>query len=283
MQTIEFERRGRVGWLRLNRPDKLNAMNALLWAELAELGPQLRDDPDLRAVVVTGNGRAFSAGIDLSSFDADGGAGRGADGAAGAGARSGPPAVLTERSVEDRERAIAAVQEGYLWLQEAWYPTIAAVRGYALGAGMQLALACDLRVAARGTKFGMLEATYGLMPDLTGTQLLPRVVGPSKAKELIFTAAQVDADEALRIGLVNQVVDDGALEETVTALATKLAGQPPIAMRWAKQAVDAAGRLPLREGVRFEHRGQAECVTSNDFREAIAAFREGRPPAFTGT
>jgi enoyl-CoA hydratase/carnithine racemase len=274
VETLEFERVGRVGWLRLNRPAKLNAMNAQLWAELAELGPRLRDDPDLRAVVVIGNGRAFSAGIDLTSFG---------DGAAeGAGDGAGP-AVLTERSQAEREAAVAAIQEGYLWLQEAWYPTIAAVRGHALGAGLQLALACDLRVAARGTRFGMLEATYGLMPDLTGTQLLPRAVGPAKAKELIFTAATVDADEALRIGLVNQVVDDAALEEAVGRLADRLAAQPPIAIRWAKQAVDAAGRLPLREGVRYEQRGQAECVASNDFREAIAAFREGRPPAFTGT
>jgi enoyl-CoA hydratase/carnithine racemase len=267
VETLEFERRGRVGWLRLNRPDKLNAMTAQLWAELAQLGPALRDDPDLRAVVVIGSGRAFSAGIDLSSFS-DGGDG---------------PAVLTERADADREEAVAAIQEGYLWLQEAWYPTIAAVRGYALGAGMQLAVACDLRVAARGTRFGMLEATYGLMPDLTGTQLLPRLVGPSKAKELIFTAAQIDADEALRIGLVNQVVDDEALEETVGRLAEHLAAQPPIAIRWSKQAVDAAGRLPLREGVRYEQRGQARCVASNDFREAVGAFREGRRPAFTGT
>jgi enoyl-CoA hydratase/carnithine racemase len=267
VETLQFERRGRVGWLRLNRPDKLNAMNAQLWAELAELGPELRDDPELRAVVVIGNGRAFSAGIDLSSF-----------GAAGE-----PPPVLGGRAAADREQAIAAVQEGYLWLQEAWFPTIAAVRGYALGAGMQLAVACDLRVAARGTRFGMLEATYGLMPDLTGTQLLPRVVGPSKAKELLFTAGQVDADEALRIGLVNQVVDDDALEDVVGALADRLAAQPPIAIRWTKQAVDAAGRLPLREGLRFEQRGQAQCVGSNDFREAIAAFQEGRRPRFTGT
>jgi enoyl-CoA hydratase/carnithine racemase len=267
VDTLEFERRGRVGWVRLNRPDKLNAMNAQMWAELAELGPQLRDDPDLRAVVVIGNGRAFSAGIDLSSFE------RGSGGA---------PQVVTSRPSR-REEAVAAAQEGYLWLQEAWFPTIAAVRGYALGAGMQLAVACDLRLAARGTRFGMLEARYGLMPDLTGTQLLPRLVGPSKAKELIFTAAQVDADEALRIGLVNRVVDDDALEGAATDLAEELAAQPPIAIRWSKQAVDAAGRLPLREGLRFEQRGQAQCIASNDFGEAIAAFQERRRPSFTGT
>jgi len=269
METLEFERKGRVGWLRLNRPEKLNAMNGTLWAELAELGPRLRDDPDLRALVVIGNGRAFSAGIDLGTFDS--------------GSEGGAPGVLTDRTTEGREQAIAAVQEGYLWLHEAWYPTIAAVRGYAYGAGMQLALACDLRVAARGTRFGMLEAKYGLMPDLTGTQFLPRVVGPSKAKELVFTAAQVDADEALRIGLVNRVVEDAELDANVEALAEQLAGQPPIAIRWAKQAIDAAASMPVRDGLRFEHRGQAACVGSGDFREAIAAFREGRPPHFTGT
>jgi enoyl-CoA hydratase len=265
METLEFERRGHVGWLRLNRPEKLNAMNATLWGELADLGPKLRDDPDIRALVVIGNGRSFSAGIDLSSFGGQG---------VGGGMSGGR---------EERERAIAAVQEGYLWLHEAWYPTIAAVRGHALGAGMQLAVACDLRVAAAGTRFGMLEAKYGLMPDLTGTQLLPRVVGTAKAKELIFTAAQIDADEALRIGLVNQVVADDELEATVEALAEKLAGQPPIAIRWAKQAVDASATLPVREGLRFEHRGQAECIASADFREAIGAFMEKRPARFTGS
>ncbi len=258
METIEFERRGRVGWVRLNRPDKLNAMSGTMWSELAALGPELRDDPDLRAVVVIGNGRAFSAGIDLASFG----------GPVNAGVGGG---------------SIAAVQEGYLWLHEAWYPTIAAVRGHALGAGMQLAVACDLRIAARGTTFGMLEAKYGLMPDLTGTQLLPRVVGPAKAKELVFTADRIDADEALRIGLVNRVVDDDELEEAVGALAERLAAQPPIAIRWAKRAIDASTTMPVREGLRFEHEGQTECLRSADFKEAIGAFLEKRAPDFTGT
>jgi enoyl-CoA hydratase/carnithine racemase len=257
METIEFERRGRVGWVRLNRPEKLNAMSAMMWAELAELGPELRDDPDLRAVVVIGNGRAFSAGIDLSTFGG-----------------SGVETVGPE--------SIARTQEGYLWLHEAWYPTIAAVRGHALGAGMQLAVACDLRIVARGARFGMLEAKYGLMPDLTGTQLLPRVVGPAKAKELIFTAEQIDADEAFRIGLANRVVDDDALEQTVADLAERLAAQPPIAIRGAKRAIDASTTLPVREGLVLEHEGQTACVRSADFKEAITAFLEQRAPHFTG-
>jgi enoyl-CoA hydratase/carnithine racemase len=268
MQTLEFERRGRVGWLRLNRPEKLNAMNGVLWRELAELGPRLRDDPDLRALVVIGNGRAFSAGIDLATF--------------GGSAAESPPDVLTDRSMAERERAIADIQEGYLWLHEAWYPTIAAVRGYALGAGFQLALACDLRIAAAGTRMGMLEARYGLMPDLTGTQMLPRLVGPAKAKELIFTAAQIDADEALRIGVINRIVADDELEAAAATLAEQLAAQPPLAIAGAKRAVDAGAHLPLREALRFEHRGQAACVASRDFTEAIAATAERRPPVYTG-
>jgi enoyl-CoA hydratase/carnithine racemase len=240
-------------------------MNATMWGELAELGPKLRDDPDLRALVLIGNGRAFSAGIDLSSFGGEG-VGGGFTG-----------------SQEEREAAIAATQEGYIWLQEAWYPTIAAVRGHALGAGMQLAVACDLRVVGEGTTFGMLETKYGLMPDLTGTQLLPRVVGPAKAKELIFTGARIDAAEAARIGLANQVVPDADVERAAAELAERLGGQPPISIRWSKQAVEAATRTPLREGLRFEQRGQAECIASADFREAIGAFIEKRTATFTGT
>jgi enoyl-CoA hydratase len=267
LSTLQYERRGPVGWLRLNRPEKLNAMNGVLWGELADLGPKLRDDPDLRALVVIGNGRAFSAGIDLSSFGSEGsGVSRGFTG-----------------SQEAREAAVAATQEGYLWLHEAWYPTIAAVRGHALGAGMQLAVACDMRIVAEGSTFGMLETKYGLMPDLTGTQLLPRVVGPAKAMELIFTGDRIDATEAARIGLANRVVADDALEQEATDLAERLAAKPPIAIRWSKQAVDASTTMAVRDGLRFEHRGQAECIASSDFREAISAFLEKRPATFSGS
>lgn len=266
-ETLQYERHGHVGWLRLNRPEKLNAMTGRMWSELADIGARLRDDPDLRALVVTGNGRSFSAGIDLSSFG---------DGT------TAPLGDVGSGGSEARQRAIAHTQEGYLWLHEAWFPTIAAVRGHALGAGMQLAMACDLRVAAAGTRFGLLETTYGLMPDLTGTQLLPRLVGPAKAKELIFTGAQIDADEAARIGLVNTVVPDHDLDAAVTALAERIAAQPPIAIRWSKRAVDEGSVLSLRDGLRFEHEGQAECIASSDFSEAISAFVGRRPATFNG-
>jgi enoyl-CoA hydratase/carnithine racemase len=190
--------------------------------------------------------------------------------------------VLTERGTEEREEAIAAIQEGYLWLHEAWYPTIAAVRGYALGAGLQLALACDIRVFARGAQVGLLEHKYGILPDLGGTQRLPRVVGASKAKELIWTAARIDAEEAYRIGLCDRLVDDADLDAEVTALASTIAMQPPLAVEGAKRAVDASDQLPVAQGLVFEAEQQSACLRSADMREAIAALVEGRPPDYQG-
>src|SRR3954464_5732576 len=207
--TLHFERDGHVGWLRLSRPDRLNSFTPEMWRELREIGEELRDDPELRAVVVIGQGRAFSSGIDTSVF-----AGDTLDG----------DTLETDRDAPRRHDdpavdAIMQTQDSYTWLEEAPYATIAAVRGYALGAGLQLALACDVRVFAEGTKAGLLEFKYGILPDLGGTQRLPRVAGASKAKEMIWTAARIDADESYRIGLCDRLVDAEDLEADVTALA----------------------------------------------------------------
>ena len=155
------------------------------------------------------------------------------------------------------------------------------MRGYALGAGLQCALACDIRVFARGTSVGLLEHKYGILPDLGGTQRLPRVVGPGKAKEMIWTAARIDADEAFRIGLCERLVDDDALESEVTALAAAIAAQPPLAVQGAKRAVEAAGRLPVADGLVVEAEEQAVCLRSDDMREAITAFVEKREPNYS--
>jgi enoyl-CoA hydratase/carnithine racemase len=167
-------------------------------------------------------------------------------------------------------------------LEEARYPTIAAVRGFALGAGLQMALACDIRVFARGTSVGLLEHKYGILPDLGGTQRLPRVVGAGKAKEMIWTAARIDADEAYRIGLCERLVDDDALDAEAGALAAAIAAQPPLAVQGAKRAVEAAGRVPIAEGLVVEAEAQAVCLRSADMREAILAFVEQRQPDYTG-
>jgi enoyl-CoA hydratase/carnithine racemase len=167
-------------------------------------------------------------------------------------------------------------------LEEAPFPTIAAVRGFALGAGLQMALACDIRVFARGTSVGLLEHKYGILPDLGGTQRLPRVVGAGKAKEMIWTAARIDAEEAYRIGLCERLVDDDALESNVGELAAAIAAQPPLAVQGAKRAVEAADRVPVSEGLVVEAEAQAICLKSDDMREAIQAFMEQRRPDYSG-
>jgi len=279
MQTISYEQVGAVGWLRLNRPDRLNAMTVEMWSELAKLGESLGDDASLRCLVVMGEGRAFSSGIDVEHLLTGAGGGLFSEAGKGAGGASDSPS--SGRGMEDKlVTRIGDLQEAYTWLADAPYPTIAAMRGYALGGGLQLALACDLRIAARGTKLALPEHKYGLLPDLGGTYWLPRIVGPAKAKELIFTGETIDADEALRIGLVNRLVDDGDLESAATALADRIAGQPPIAVRGSKRAIDKACCQSLGEGLREAAVGQAECIRSADFLEAMKSNLEKRPPEY---
>ena len=278
MQTISYEQVGSVGWLRLNRPKRLNAMTIEMWEELAKLGESVGDDASLRCLVVMGEGRAFSSGIDVEHLLSGGGGGLFSEAGQGSGPAAGPS---SGRGMEDGlVSRIGDLQDAFTWLADAPYPTIAAIRGYALGGGLQLALACDLRIAARGTKLALPEHKYGLLPDLGGTYWLPRIVGPAKAKELIFTGETIDADEALRIGLVNRLVEDDDLEAAATALAEQIAGQPPIAVRGSKRAVDKAGRQSLGEALREAAVGQAECIRSADFLEAMRANLEKRAPEY---
>ncbi len=278
MQTISYEQVGAVGWLRLTRSERLNAMTMEMWAELAKLGETLGDDAGLRCLVVMGEGRAFSSGIDLEQLLSGGG---GLFSEAGRGSAPLADSPTTGRGIEDKlVTRIGELQDAYTWLADAPYPTVAAMRGYALGGGLQLALACDLRIAARGTKLGLPEHKYGILPDLGGTYWLPRIVGPAKAKELIFTAETIDAEEAHRIGLVNRLVDDADLESAAAKLAEKIASQPPIAVRRTKRAVDQSYHQSLGEGLREAAVGQAECIRSADFLEAVTANLEKRTPAY---
>src|SRR5262245_34965263 len=270
MQTLELTRDGDIAWLRLNRPDRLNSFTGEMWNEMRGLGAELPDDATIRALIVIGNGRAFSSGIDTTMFT---------------GARSSNDVLAEGEPERHDDPAVAAIlraQDSYTWLEEARYPTIAAVRGYALGAGLQLALACDIRVFARETKVGLLEHKYGILPDLGGTQRLPRVVGAGKAKELIWTAARIDADESYRIGLCERLVDDAQLEKEAESLARAIAAQPPIAVHGAKRAVNAAGHMSVRDGLVVEAEAQSVALRSRDMREAISAFAEQRTPRYEG-
>jgi enoyl-CoA hydratase/carnithine racemase len=266
VDNLRLERDGNVGRLYLARPDKLNSFTSEMWDEMRTLGQELSADPgDIRALIVIGEGRAFSSGIDTSVFTSGGGL------------------VVDDPGARDENPMVDMVmrtQEAYSWLETAPFATIAAVRGYALGAGLQTALACDIRVFAHGTSVGLLEFKYGIIPDLGGTQRLPRLVGPGKAKEMIFTAGRVDAEEAFRIGLCEQLVPDEELEEAAGKLAARIAAQPPLAIAAAKRAVNAALDEKIVDGLRIEAQGQSTCLPSDDMKEAIAAFVEQRPAVY---
>jgi len=264
-QTIRYERDGDVGTLSLARPGKRNAQNPLMWAELAELGVKLLPDETLRCLVVTGDGAAFSAGIDL------------VEGLAGT------MAGFAERPVDDEARAAgAAAAATFSWIPDLGCASVAAVRGHAYGAGLQLALACDFRIFAEGTKVGLTETRYGLLPDMGATVRLPRIIGESRARELILLGNVIDAAEALRIGLANQLVADGELDAAAAELARRLAAQPPIAIRGARRAIDAAWHRSPEESSRLAFEGQERCIKSDDFKEGQRAMVEGRVPRWTG-
>jgi enoyl-CoA hydratase/carnithine racemase len=270
MEEIRIERDGGVVRLTLNRPDKLNAQTVAMWHHLAKVGADLAADDSIRVLIVAGEGRAFSAGIDITTFlTAPGG-----DGAATSSASESPA-----RSDVD---GILAIQKAFSWLEDAPYPTVAKVQGHAYGAGMQLALACDLRIAADDARMGLLEVNWGLMPDLGGTVWLPRLVGPAKALELMLTGTKLAADELLALGIVNRVVPRAELDRTVDDLVGELLRRPPLALRGAKEAVRGGWGASTDAGMRAAAEAQLRCLVSKDFAEAGRAFVEGREPAFEG-
>jgi enoyl-CoA hydratase/carnithine racemase len=274
MDEISIERDGGVVRLTLNRPDKLNAQTVAMWHYLAGLGAQLAADDTIRVLVVAGAGRSFSAGIDISTFTA--GPSEPASGGGNAGTGQGGGSVTSDVD------GILAIQRAFSWLEDAPYPTIAKVQGHAFGAGMQLALACDLRIVADDVRMGLLELNWGLMPDLGGTVWLPRLVGPAKALELMVTGARLAADELLALGVVNRVVARDDLDRTVDDLIGDLLRRPPLAVRGAKAAVRGGWGETTDTGMRAAAEAQVACLRSADFVEAGVAFVENREPHFEG-
>ena len=272
IDEISIERDGGVVRLTLNRPDKLNAQTVAMWQYLARLGAELAADDSIRVLVVAGAGRSFSAGIDISTFTAP----------PAAPAGESPASASTKPPVSSDVDGILAIQQAFSWLEAAPYPTIAKVQGHAYGAGMQLALACDLRIVADDVRMGLLELNWGLMPDLGGTVWLPRLVGPAKALELMLTGARLPADELLALGVVNRVVARDDLDSTVEALVTELLTRPPLALRGAKEAVRGGWGESTPVGMRAAAVAQLVCLQSADFIEAGRAFVEGREPRFEG-
>jgi 2-(1,2-epoxy-1,2-dihydrophenyl)acetyl-CoA isomerase len=251
-----------VAVLTLNRPDRLNALSPRMLQGLLEALPRLAEDPAVGAVVLTGAGRAFCAGGDVKAM---------------AEAREAEGVTLEERAQGLRSR-----MEVSRWLHELPKPTIAMVRGAAAGAGLSLALACDLRIAGDSARFGTAFARVGYPGDFGGSFFLSALVGTAKARELYFTADLVDAAEAHRLGLVNRVVPDARLEDETLTLAARLARGPQIAYRYMKRNLNAAEHGTLAEVLDLEAWHQARCGLTEDHREAARAFVEKREPVFRG-
>jgi enoyl-CoA hydratase/carnithine racemase len=264
---------GGVADVRLNRPDKLNALDRAMFDALVDAGDSLRADPTVRAVVLSGSGRGFCAGLDVANF-----------GAMAAGPSSDDPAddgAGATRSLGDRDRGRitnVAQQAVYTWT-ELPVPVIAAVHGVALGGGIQIALGADLRFVAADARMSVLEIRWGLLPDMTGLQMLPRLVGLDVAKELTFTGRMVSGEEAVAIGLATRVCEN-PLEEAL-ALAREVAGKNPAAIRGAKALLNDAGTRPLADSFLEESRLMGELIGSPNQVEAVKAFFEKRDPVFT--
>jgi enoyl-CoA hydratase/carnithine racemase len=260
--VVKVERDGHVAVVSLNRPEKLNACSPAVFTGLRDAGLEVQADDEVRAVLLRGEGRAFCAGLDTASLQAFGSGGVPSDNG-------------------DRE-TVPAVDGFTIW-HTMNKPVVAAVQGYALGAGFQLALAADIRFASPDAVMSVFEITYGLVPDLGGTQLLPRLVGPARAKELIWTALRFSGEQAEEWGIVNHVVPLASLEETARAFAHDLASRPPLPISFAKELVHASGRISLEEGHQRELMAQMKCLQSADMREAVAAAFEKREGSYTGT
>lgn len=249
---------GPVRWVTLHRPDRKNAIPPTGWRELREAFVDF-DRSTARVLVVRGSGGSFCSGADLD-----------------------PDRFANPGNVADQHRRMKVVGDAALALHRLAKPTIAAVDGVAAGAGLNLALGCDVLIASNRARFSEIFVRRGLTLDFGGSWLLPRAVGLQRAKEMALSGRMVDADEALSIGLALEVVESSALEARVTEIAQSFLKGAPIAQMFAKQGIDRAWHLPFSQAVAWEAHSQALCVGTEDMVEGVNAFIEKRPPSFWG-
>ena len=249
-QTIRYEKQENIGIITIDRPEALNALNSTVILELIDVIGQVEQDGELRALIITGEGRSFVAGADIGEqcpMDLTAGRNWGRRGSA------------LMRRIEKLE-----------------IPTIAAVNGFALGGGCELAMACDIIVASEKAKFGQPEVTLGITPGFSGSQRLPRRVGVAKAKELIFSGKMIKADEAERIGLVNAVFAPEELMNGALEMARSFTKNAPIAVKYSKACIDRGMQMDIDDGIALENELFAMCFATEDQKEGMGAFLEKR-------
>ena len=258
-ETIILEKEERVARIILNRPNAMNALTPEMLNELEIAQQDVMDDGNIRVLIVTGQGRGFCSGADFSLISHLQG--------------------LAPKQIFQELRHIQDVITVFETMEK---PVIASINGYALGGGLDMVLACDFRIAAEGVKMGEQYINVGLMPDVGGTQRLPRLIGLAKAKEMIFLGDMVDADEAERIGLVNRVVSREELDGETRAFALRLASAPTAAIGLAKKAMHEGMTKDIRSGLEIEAHCQTFAMQTSDAREGLAAIQEKRTPHFIG-
>ncbi|MEM2022623.1 MAG: enoyl-CoA hydratase-related protein [Archaeoglobaceae archaeon] len=249
---LEFD--GELAIITLNRPEKLNALDTETRKELMEVFNQA--EQRARVAIITGSGKAFAAGADINE--------------------------LIQRTPSIALEAGKLGTELFNRIEESDLVTIAAINGFALGGGCELAMACDIRIASKKAKFGQPEINIGIIPGAGGTQRLPRLVGLGMAKKMVLTGEMIDAEEAFRIGLVEEVVDDEKLMERAKEIARKILEKPPLAVRYAKKALNASRNMSLLDGLRYELSLFSILFSTEDAKEGMKAFLEKRKAEFKG-
>ena len=256
-KTLIYEKKENIGFLTINRPEKMNAISNELTSELRQFLDKVEKDEELRVLIITGAGdKAFVAGADIKE--------------------------LVNRDARLGRKVTQERQETFSRLENLQVPVIAAVNGYALGGGLELALACNIRICSEKAQFGAPEVKLGIIPGDGGTQRLPRLIGLGRAMEMILTGDFIDAQESLRIGLANKVVPHEKLMEEATALAQRIASRPPLAVRYAKEAVNRSQEGDTGSGFALESYLHALSCTTEDKKEGVSAFLEKRKGKFKG-
>lgn len=257
LETIIYEQRGNLAVVTLHRPEGLNAFNYNMISELGDITEAIRINPDIRVVIFTGSGnRSFSVGADLKERK-----------------------NLTDSEVK---RNLYKIGEVFTAIEHLPQPTIAMINGFAFGGGIELALSCDFRIAAKSAKMGLTETSLAIIPGAGGTQRLPRLIGETKALELILTARRLTADEAFDYGMLTKVVVDEQLTESTIDFANDMLTNGPIALQQAKFAVKHGMNVDLQTGLSIERKAYELTIPTEDRIEALTAFAEKRAPEFKG-